>query len=106
MIQGNFYFKLTERGNLIGEFTNNGMEKRWDIESANYHSGTKGNFVCIYISTWLEEEKAFTSKLTITNDEEKKGFYKLDWIRNGKKIFCGDGFVIDNILYGDYRSYE
>lgn len=106
MIQGNFYFKLTENGNLIGEFINNGT-KEFNVECANKDGNENINFVGKFISTWLEKENVFTSKLTITNDEDKKGYYKLVWISNGKKTFYGNGFVTDNILYGDYSSsYE
>ena len=42
----------TKDGNLFGEFTNNRMDGRWDIESANKNV----DFVGKFISTWLEDE--------------------------------------------------
>ena len=64
-IKGEFYFMLTKDGNLLGEFTNEGMNGRWDIESANKDGNDNVDFVGKFISTWLEDEKSFKAFLKI-----------------------------------------
>ena len=99
---GRFYYKQTRNGNLIGEFSNNKSERNY-TESANILSGFFAEFIGNYTATW--NENAPTSlDLIITNKPSTNGIFTLTWSENGKAIFKGEGFIVDNILIGDYQD--
>ncbi|ELY2018565.1 hypothetical protein SL053_002495 [Flavobacterium psychrophilum] len=102
-IIGKFYFILTKNGNLLGEFTNNGMNGNWDIESANKNGNDNVDFVGKFISTWLEDEKSFKAVLEIERIDEI--IYKLNWKNlNGTEIFSGNAKLENDILIGNYTN--
>ncbi|WP_395050915.1 hypothetical protein [Flavobacterium sp.] len=104
-IFGEFYFKKTDNGNLIGEFTNNSMGGRWDVECSNYCKGIKNNFECKYLTTWLEDDKPYIAVLEI-NLEHKEN-YALNWsnLLTGKKLFVGKAKIEDkNKIVGTYTN--
>jgi len=117
---GRFFFKKTDNGNLIGEFSNNqdtasskpgtgistesadriyGCEER-ECVNFSYH-GT-------YRSTWQDEEGSHLAKLKITPKKTRpKTQYSLEWCE-GKDLtdltFVGEGMLCDGMLIGDYRQ--
>lgn len=102
---GRFYFKMTPTGNLIGEFSNNGMHEI-DSECANKQSNEKG-FIGIYHSVWEDDNGSNLAVLTIdyragTNDK----IYVLKWKQNNITKFWGEGMLVDDLLIGDYRDFS
>lgn len=101
-IIGRFYFKQTRNGNLLGEFSNYKSTRNF-TESANIISGFHSDFIGNYIATW-NENKPTTLNLTITNKPSTNGIFSLVWSENDKPIFKGEGFIVDDILLGDYQD--
>ena len=105
-IHGTFYFTKTKSGNLLGEFINNGL-KNFIVESANINDGfCKEKFEAEYTTNWLEDEKTFAAKLTITRNSENKKMFELTWndLKSGALIYKGIGFKKRKILFGKYTD--
>jgi len=109
MIKGNFYFKKTINGNLLGEFSNdgplNGVLKSY-TESADLISNIKkDDFEGLYHSTWYENE-ACCARLEIKKSDDikiSKDLYFLKWTEGGN--FEGQGMLCENnVLIGNYWS--
>jgi hypothetical protein len=103
-IIGRFYFKQTNYGNLIGEFSNNEMNRNL-TESANILESYEAMYTGKYRTTWFETGTT-TLILEITfREQTDNNIYILVW-RNEKNetIFKGEGFIVDNILIGDYQD--
>jgi hypothetical protein len=82
---GNFYFKQTGNGNLIGEFTNDKMDYIL-TESCDIKSDDKiitDKFIGKYHSTWQENSKPFYANLNIIyKNETGNKKYILEWKDN------------------------
>lgn len=105
-IIGVFYFKQTDSGNLIGEFTNNKMTT-FNIESANNQAEfSSKKYEGKYLTTWLEDGNSHVAELVITQNTINKKSYKLIWkkINSEDTVFCGNGFIVDGILIGNYND--
>jgi hypothetical protein len=103
-IIGRFYFKQTSNGNLIGEFSNNGSEP--STESCDLISSANSNYLGEYDSSWQEDGKPFYAKLKIWKKEGKMRIFSLEWKRNDKPIFTGEGMLCNDVLIGNYQSAE
>lgn len=102
-IIGTFYFRKTQSGNLIGEFSNNGIEE-FNVECANIKENYNINeFDAKYITTWLEDFESHTAELEIVKTDLN---YKLKWykINTNKLIFEGTAIEENNILIGKYNN--
>ena len=100
---GRFYFKQTDNGNLIGEFSNN---KNIGVytESADLMNSS-GNYLGKFHSTWQENGKPEFAVLKISQKPKTKGkIFTLTWSTKGKTIFIGEGMMCDNNLIGDYQK--
>ncbi|PZO24291.1 MAG: hypothetical protein DCE86_16865 [Flavobacteriaceae bacterium] len=108
MILGRFYLKRTQDRNLIGQFSNQAMNENI-TENAIFTGNGRidDDFVGNYDSTWVENgEGQRTSTLEIRLIPNTQ-LYRLTWINANESIeFHGEGFVIDNMLIGDYRDLE
>lgn len=106
MILGRFYLKLTSNGNLHGEFSNYSMN-RITAESADFIPNESYNgFVGRFRSTWLEIDGPTFSDLQIQFNENTQIFTLIWRNTNERAIFHGEGFLIDDILIGDYMDNE
>ncbi len=105
MIIGRFYFKRTASGNLIGEFSNNTMEKNC-TEGANRIYPDTGSFVGTYITTWSEISSPEVSEMVIMPKLGCINIFTIEWtdLTNKKTIFWGEGMIVDDMLIGDYRD--
>ena len=106
-IIGRFYFKQTQNGNLLGEFSNSGMTSI-DSESATLIpplliSLPTQKFIGEYNSTWFEDKAKFLAleiKFKYLNNDK---IYTIEWKdKSGNPVFKGEGFLVDDILIGDY----
>ena len=104
-IIGRFYFKRTQNGNLIGEFSNN-VILRTLTESADIIDPLDG-FRGKYHTTWQEDGDSIFANLTIGfKDGTGNSIYQLSWTtKDGTLMFLGEGFLVDGILIGDYRDF-
>jgi hypothetical protein len=105
-IIGRFYFKMTQNGNLIGEYSNSGMDGV-DAEFANSISNDQG-FIGKYNSVWEEDNnKTYTATLNITfKYPNNTKIFSLEWInKSGITVHSGEGMIVDDMLIGDYRNY-
>lgn len=112
---GEFYFKLTSNGNLVGEFVNRDPNCIIATESAVRSSmvaeGQEPGFEGTYHSTWFEENKAEAALLEITPDRDRSNQvrprrYRLEWwnLNRNHVLFHGYGFVADHLLVGHYGN--
>lgn len=107
-IIGRFYFKQTSNGNLIGEFSNN-VGKKTFTESADiieddneiFEDEAVDVFIGKYKSSWQEKGKPQFAELEISFKHEP-AIYQLEWKRDNKEIFKGEGMLCDDILIGNY----
>ena len=101
-IIGRFYFKIDEKGNLIGCFSNN----LHLINFSEYaHRITGNGFEGQFNSTWTDDVGTFQATLTIQLKLISNDIYNLHW-SNGAIQFWGEGFIVDNLLIGDYRNFD
>ena len=108
-LEGRFFFKETDNGNLIGEYSNNyGIEI--STESSDLIAGCDNDsFLGTYHSTWLEDEGPEFAELTISKIKRTK-LFTLEWCKiNDDKshkilIFVGGAMLCDGILIGNYRQ--
>ena len=101
---GRFFFKKTDTGNLIGEWSNNNAPDIYTESSDLQNKGDekdKLKFEGTYFSTWQEKGKPKFAELNITHKDCK---YFLLWENEGKKIFYGEGMLMGGMLIGDYRE--
>lgn len=103
-IKGRFYYKQTLNGNLIGEFSNNFTDENL-TESGIIVSNFSEPYIGIYNVCWYENGPK-SSKLEIIYRTENREIFQLTWInlKTEKIEFRGEGFIVDNILIGNYES--
>lgn len=105
-IYGRFYFKKTNNGNLIGEYSNYGMNENL-TESADLikPENSRDHFEGEYVTTWREDDLAILADLIIEQKPESRGqIFDLQWLSENKVLYTGQGFLCDDILIGDYQS--
>ena len=93
--KGRFYYKQTTNGNLLGEFSNNKSDRNY-TESANILSGFLSEYIGNYTATWNEIEPT-SLDLSIIIKPSTNGIFTLVWSQNGKSVFSGEAFIVDNI---------
>ena len=104
-IVGRFYFKQTISGNLIGEFSNN-LSSRNLTECANIENKIDEPFCGEFKTAWFENEvNSLNLKIEI-KDISINNIYKLTWSNKTRIVFWGEGFLVENMLIGDYRNFE
>lgn len=106
MILGRFYFKITDSGNLVGEFSNNASPANFTESASRNPALSLRNFEGTYNTTWFEDGAEHLS-LIISPKDDANGILSLEW-RNGNiaPVFLGEGFIIDNMLIGNYWDVE
>ena len=102
---GHFYFRLTSNGNLIGEYSNDGLNGA-STESAGRvlvegESNRLHSFIGLFDTCWLEDKTSKYAQLEI--EAVKYGMFSLTW-KNKKRdtLYRGKGMIVDGILIGDY----
>ncbi len=104
---GNFYLKLTDAGNLIGEFSNTEAEGSFPESAWRKCKIGAVPFVGDYISTWYDKEsgKSTAAELSILPKyNDSAGLFKLVWSESGKQTFHGQAMLCDGMLVGNYQS--
>jgi hypothetical protein len=107
MILGRFYFKLTESGNLLGEYSNNAMG-RISTESADrIPSLATRDFIGNYNSTWFEQGAELLTLSISRKPRTNEMIFLLIWSdSNNVPLFMGEGFICENLLIGNYWDSE
>lgn len=101
-IFGQFYFKRTSNGNLLGEYSNSNMSSI-DVESANAVKIVNG-FEGTYDTMWQVNKSSTCKILEIIAHPKIVGGFLLSWGNGGVKEFEGQGFIVDGMLIGSYKS--
>lgn len=104
-VKGSFYFRITDTGNLTGEYFNNHGNICLS-ESANRIEPGSG-FVGVYITSWIEDQsRAEINNLTIL--EISTNMFALIWTDlNGEETFQGKASLLkENIIYGYYSGKQ
>ena len=107
-IIGRFYFKLTDAGNLIGEYSNSAGTRSLP-ESAMRKDGSEvGGFVSSYMSTWFEPSAGagVAALLKIEPKSESSDLFELTWceIAGNSDLYKGEAMLCDGMLIGNYWS--
>ena len=103
---GRFFFKKTDNGNLIGEFSNY-QDPRIYAESADLIEGCDDcSFLGKYHSSWLDDSKPQFAELKIYRKVGACKIFTLEWREkmNPNPIYVGEGMLCDGILVGDYHQ--
>ena len=104
---GRFYFKKTQSGNLIGEYSNNNIDKIISESADLISQNTSNDFIGIYNSTWIESNLPEHCELTIKHKpNSNNNIYQLVWLRISDReiLFTGEAMLVDGILIGDYHN--
>ena len=101
-IRGWFYFKLTESGNLIGEFSNNRINII--IPHTAQVIGDNNNFIGIFNNEWRQDNVDIDMTLTIRNEINNR--VSLEWNEGINIIYRGLGTIVDGILIGNYENVQ
>ena len=105
---GCFFFRLTDYGNLIGEFSNN-CSSRPQTESADRleDATVSAGFIGVFRSTWQEEagDPPLSARLIIDPKPATTGIYTLHWVPEAPSTthFHGEAMVVEKLLIGWYR---
>lgn len=113
-VQGRFYFKLTESGNLLGEYSNQFLVRN-EPECSSRVEGQTNTFYGVFISTWWESNDAVARRLEISpkaaipNQPQPAGLCSLRWLKSpndskSKEEFVGEAMLSDGMLIGNYWS--
>jgi hypothetical protein len=112
---GNFYFKLTTAGHLLGEYSNSGTP--WARPECAFRGddvpyAERQSFVGTYTSTWHEPTgSTVTVTLTIVpryRPAEQATLFELTWTRRpgGSVMYQGQAMLNDGQLVGNYQSVD
>jgi len=105
-IKGQFYFKQTINGNLVGEWSNYETEPATESSDLQGVFDEKAPFEGTYFSTWQEDGKTaefYELKITKVKTPINSKKFDLEWNDNRTKKFTGQAMLCDNILIGDYN---
>jgi hypothetical protein len=106
LLIGRFYFKKTDHGNLIGEYSNrHGNESRVFAEAASRMTTGTG-WIGKYLSSWHESPRgpAEWAELSIKRKPGNSGVFVLSWKRGNEELFVGEAMQCDGMLVGDYSD--
>ncbi|WP_294284157.1 hypothetical protein [uncultured Chryseobacterium sp.] len=102
MNRGFFYFRLTNNGNLVGEFFND-FDTSIRTESAD-RTNNENRFDNTYLSTWREGGNSEILNLNINISENNDRVFDLAWFRNNENnpVFRGQAMEIEESLLSGY----
>lgn len=102
MILGSFYLRQVNNGNLLGEFCNNTMMTSSTESADRIVISQESNFEGVYNSTWFENG-AEVYTLNIQALPPPATVFILEWTNaSNNVVFRGEGFLMGNILMGNY----
>jgi len=110
ILAGHFNYRLTDNGNLTGEFANN-QSTRPQTESADRMQEGNTELECkkfegVYRSTWFEPDvkNALMMKLVITKKHGAEQIFRLEWLKHPSKsvLFKGEAMISEGLLVGNY----
>jgi hypothetical protein len=108
-IIGSFYLKLTDSGNLVGEFTNSRLFTV-ATESATLIEQGAEPFIGTYFSKWDGVYGPASGVLTISYINSTKPSnvkYDLVWRdEKGEVLFTGEALLAEGMLIGHYVSVK
>lgn len=115
MIIGRFYFKPTASGNLIGEFSNNTLNRNCTEGADRIYPASQSvertyphpiSFVGEYYTTWNENSSSQVSKMVIYPKTGCTNILTIEWtdLSSKKIMFWGEGMIVGDMLIGDYRN--
>jgi len=101
---GRFYFRLTDAGNLLGEYSNTDLAATRPESALRKHSSHRDGFRGEYVSTWIEPPRdGVVANLKIQPKSAPSTQLSLVWTDAvGKTIFEGEAFVNDGLMIGNY----
>lgn len=107
-ILGAFYFRLSQNGNIAGEYTHNNDRLILGENADRVHSDDRMGFEGTYNSIWLEKQnellpstEQMRATLAITRPDRK---FNLEWRdEDGLVVYTGEGMLVDDLLVGFYQ---
>jgi hypothetical protein len=103
-IKGRFYFKLTDSGNLLGEYSHWAINESRPESALRTSPSASAGFVGSYVTCWYEPKDgtAVFAKLTIGN--RAPAIFTVIWEIAGQRKFEGEGMLCGGVLMGDYHD--
>lgn len=102
-VRGRFYFKLTESGNLVGEYSHWAIPENRPESALRMKSDTPPTFAGTYTSCWFEPQEGEPVSATLTIDKRTPAVFTLHW-KMPRNEFRGEGMLCDGVLVGDYEQ--
>lgn len=101
---GRFYFRLTDAGNLLGEYSNTDIDVTRPESALRNDSSPKDDFAGDYVSTWFEPSNGGeVAQLKIQPKSASSTQLSLVWKDTaGKTTYEGEAFENDGLLIGNY----
>lgn len=103
---GCFHFFKLPNGDLEGGYTNNTLAVILSEVAVAFDEINRG-FTGTYNSTWIESNGNQASGVLTVRFIENTGNqkFRLEWVgRNNSGNFTGEGYIVDNMLIGNYTS--
>ena len=106
MRRGRFYYTRTTSGNLLGEWSNETMNRNHTEGAVLLERFEGSDFIGRYHVCWWEggeDNNVVTAILTINSRPDSTNIFTLAWTAlNGNEMFTGEGFISNGILIGSY----
>ncbi len=101
---GRFYFRLTDAGSLLGEYSNTDIDETRPESALRNDASPKDEFSGDYVSTWIEPpDEGVVAYLEIQPKSASSTQFSLVWKNPHKQpIFEGEAFENDGLLIGNY----
>lgn len=107
-VNGRFYFKLTNHGNLVGEYSNDTTSANLPESALRQPASNGTSFLGSYVSTWFEPttNNSVAADLIVLSKLQTSGIFSLEWTGNyGIPChFKGEAMIHDGALIGNYWS--
>jgi hypothetical protein len=104
-----FYFKLTNHGNLLGEYSNDMTSANLPESALRQPASSGTSFPGSYVSTWFEPttKNSVAADLIVLSKPQTSGIFSLEWTGNNYGSTChfkGEAMIHDGALIGNYWS--
>lgn len=102
---GQFYFKLTEEGNLLGEYSHQGTSTIRP-ECAMRVTGAKNDYAGDFLTAWYEQntDNAMLAGLRVRPKPQDSHSFTLLWMehKTSRILFTGEATLKNGAIVGHY----
>lgn len=103
-IRGRFYFRVTDSGNLLGEYSHWAIDQNRPESALRISPAAPVSFLGSYVSSWYEPTNNAAVVATLTIGTRTPEIFTVEWSIGGKPKFRGEGMLCGGVLIGDYHE--